>query len=108
MFAERELHRRNGVGKGFVAKHIVGMRRFFNPKRIDRAQPRWQMSSACGRVHCWLASTITRTLSPAISRTMFARRRSRSGSREPTFKLHGGETRTSAFAIFANLLVAVS
>ena len=39
VLAQSEFGRRNGVGKCFVAEHIVWMRRFFNPKWIDGAQP---------------------------------------------------------------------
>ena len=39
VLAQSEFGRRNGVGKCFVAEHIVRMRWFFNPKWIDGAQP---------------------------------------------------------------------
>ena len=38
MFAQRKLGRRDGIRQSFVAQHVVGMSRFFNPKRIDDAQ----------------------------------------------------------------------
>ena len=51
MFANRELRRRNRVGERFVAKDIVGMRRFFDPKRIDRR-------AAAGKCRVLVAASI--------------------------------------------------
>ena len=38
MLAQRELGRRDRIRQSFVAEHIVGMRGFLNPERIDGSQ----------------------------------------------------------------------
>jgi hypothetical protein len=72
VFANREFRRRDGVSEGFVAEHIVGVRGFFDPERIDGTQ-------ALADIQCLRQG-------PLLVRIHHdARCRSRSASREPTF-----------------------
>ncbi len=92
VFPNRQPGGSDCVGEGLVAEHVIRVRWLLDPKRSVGSSIQnglmalncRQMSSAWGKVHCWFASNITRALAPATSRTIFARRRSRSESREPT------------------------
>ena len=107
MFAKREFCRRDGVGKRFVTEHVVGMRRFFDPKWINGTEPLanverlWQCPLlVCINHH---ARCVARNFADnfrAAQITFWIAR--------ADFQFHRSETGgNGAFAIFAHLFVVV-